>query len=335
MMTEPNVIIQWLLDNKLAHTFFHKESQEQMIEITPYGIEVNTILEKLKTTSNESKETNQILENAKKENELIIGDAICTSCNGSIFESEFGFTQDEFNTKKEWLEKLQKSHDAMYHKDDLLTQTCECGTEVTNQNALEHHTTCSKSAYNVNKVMTPEQRCYKILQESKYVRVPDENPAEAIEIFIKTGDGCPWLYPSHKIEERQFETNIKNFFTQYESELIEFAKNTPATIDGQSPPFTDIHRHTMDDQGFEGQIMSDGTYLRIIEGELNYIFYQVSDAELESKWQALTNTIKTYLTQAYSDDTPEEKSNELLEKVKEIQGKQDTVQAEITRRAKL
>lgn len=60
-MTQPKILIQWMLDNNLAHTFFHKGAQEQMIEITDYGIEINTILDKLKTTSEEAKKTNKIL----------------------------------------------------------------------------------------------------------------------------------------------------------------------------------------------------------------------------------------------------------------------------------
>ena len=66
-MTKPDILIQWMLDNNLAHTFFHKGSQEQMIEITEYGIEINTILDKLKTDSEEAKQTNKIL--GKSEND--------------------------------------------------------------------------------------------------------------------------------------------------------------------------------------------------------------------------------------------------------------------------
>lgn len=51
-------IIQWLLDKKLAETSFNKFLNEQMIDITYFGIEVNRILNKLKTDSEESERTN-------------------------------------------------------------------------------------------------------------------------------------------------------------------------------------------------------------------------------------------------------------------------------------
>jgi len=59
MNLEPNTLIQFLLDNKLAHTHFDKFLQEQMIEITDLGIEINTVLNKLRTTSKESEYTNE------------------------------------------------------------------------------------------------------------------------------------------------------------------------------------------------------------------------------------------------------------------------------------
>lgn len=51
-------IIQWLLDKKLAETSFDKFLNEQMINISEFGIEVNRILNKLKTDSEESERTN-------------------------------------------------------------------------------------------------------------------------------------------------------------------------------------------------------------------------------------------------------------------------------------
>jgi len=183
--------------------------------------------------------------------------------------------------------------------------------------------------------MTPEERCYKILQDSKYIRTPDENPSESIEYFLKSAQGCTWEYPIGLIEERQFETSFKNYFSQFAEEMIQLAKNNPPTMDGQSAPFTDIGLHTMDDQGFEGQIMSDGSYWRIIEDELTYIFYGVTGEQLESRWQAQATMIQMALTKAYDDSTPKKESDEMFEKAKEAQNKQETVQAEITRRSKL
>jgi len=182
--------------------------------------------------------------------------------------------------------------------------------------------------------MTPEERCYTILQNSNYIRIPEEDPSESIKYFLESADQCSWEYPSDKIQERQFETSFKNWFSQFADEMIELAKNNPATMDDKSPPFTDIGLHTMDDQGFEGQIMSDGSYSRIIEDELSYIFFKVSDEELESRWQAQASMIQMSLMKAYDEKTSKEESDEMMEKAKEAQIKQESIQAEITRRAK-
>ena len=182
--------------------------------------------------------------------------------------------------------------------------------------------------------MTPEERCYTILQESKYIRIPEEDQAEIIKCFLESADQCSWEYPSDKIQERQFETSLKNWFSQFADEMIELAKNNQPTMDGKSAPFTDIGLHTMDDQGFEGQIMSDGSYSRIIEDDLSYIFFRVSDEELESRWQAQASMIQMSLTKAYDEKTSKEESDEMKKKAKEAQSKQESIQAEIIRRAK-
>ncbi len=54
----PEQLIQWLLDAKLAKTTYDKFLKEQMLDITPLGIDINTILNKLKETSKESESTN-------------------------------------------------------------------------------------------------------------------------------------------------------------------------------------------------------------------------------------------------------------------------------------
>ena len=51
-------LIQFLLDKKLAITRFDKFLNVQMVEITPLGIDIVTILFKLKTDSEESNKTN-------------------------------------------------------------------------------------------------------------------------------------------------------------------------------------------------------------------------------------------------------------------------------------
>ena len=63
-------LIHWILDNKLANMGFDKFLREQMVEITPLGIDINLILNKLKTTSEESEKTNIFAaEKLKEENE--------------------------------------------------------------------------------------------------------------------------------------------------------------------------------------------------------------------------------------------------------------------------
>ncbi len=181
--------------------------------------------------------------------------------------------------------------------------------------------------------MTPEERCYTILQESKYIRIPEENPAQKIESFLSSARGCAWEYPTDSIEERKFETSFKNWFSQFADEIIKFAKNTEPAIDGKKKPFNDGYRG-MDDQGFEGVIIKDGSFYRNIEDELVYIFYGVSDEELESRWQAQATMIQMALTKAYDKTISKKESDGMFEKAKESQSKQETIQAEITRRVK-
>lgn len=183
--------------------------------------------------------------------------------------------------------------------------------------------------------MTPEERCYTILQQSKYIRIPEEDPAQKIEAFLDSSQECTWEYPSDKIQERQFETSFKNWFSQFEEEMIQLAKNNPPTMEGKGGPFTDIGLHTMDDQGFEGQIMDDGSYLRNIESGLTYIFFGVTDKQLESQWQVQTNLIASLLHKAFDDGNEwKEESNKFSLEAREAQNKQESIQAEITRRAK-
>jgi hypothetical protein len=65
----PDFLIQWLLDKKVAISTYDKFLNEQMINITDLGIEINTILDKLKTTSKESDQTNIFAGEKLKENE--------------------------------------------------------------------------------------------------------------------------------------------------------------------------------------------------------------------------------------------------------------------------
>ena len=181
--------------------------------------------------------------------------------------------------------------------------------------------------------MTPEERCYIILQESKYIRIPEEDPAQKIESFLDSAKGCSWEYPQDEIQKKQFETSFKNWFSQFADEIIKFAKSTESTIDGKKKPFTDGYRG-MDDQGFEGVIIQDESFYRNIEDELVYIYYGVSDAELELRWQTQTDMIASLLTKAFDEKTSHDDSNKFGLEAREAQNKQESIQAEITRRAK-
>lgn len=118
--------------------------------------------------------------------------------------------------------------------------------------------------------MTPEERAYKILQNSNFILSPEDDPRTKVDEFLKSIDGCTWENPIDKIQERQFETSLKSCFVQYADELIKFAKENPPTFDGE--PSNDSQRglHTMDDQGFEGQVIGDGSFYRWIKDEENY-----------------------------------------------------------------
>ncbi len=53
-------MIHWLIDNKLMKMGFDKVLNEQTVELTKFGEEINTILDKLKTTSKEAQATNEL-----------------------------------------------------------------------------------------------------------------------------------------------------------------------------------------------------------------------------------------------------------------------------------
>lgn len=183
--------------------------------------------------------------------------------------------------------------------------------------------------------MTPEERFYKILQKSSYIRNPQENPADSFDYFQRACFDCPWFDPSDGHEERMFETNVKNYFDQYHDEILQYAKDTPPTMDGKKEPFMDdIGLHTMDDQGFEGQVLNDGSYYRWVRDMVEYDFLGMTNAELESKWQSCASGIQMALMIAYSKDSPKEKSDKAMQEAKDYQDKQEHVQAEITRRHK-
>lgn len=186
--------------------------------------------------------------------------------------------------------------------------------------------------------MTPEELAYKILQDSNYIRVPEENPGEIIEYFLDSAKGCGWDMPTTDIERRQFETSLKSWFKQYEPELIKFAKENPPTFEGREKELINVYYQTMDDQGFCGQVMEDGVFLRnfqdVIDTQQNRKYKEKSDGELESMWQAQCTMIQMSLTKAYDENTDKAESERCFEMAKTAQGKQERIQEEITRRAR-
>ncbi len=182
--------------------------------------------------------------------------------------------------------------------------------------------------------MNPEERAYKILQDSNFVRYPEDEGK--VEAFLSSIEGISWENPTDKIQERIFETSLKSFFPQYTKELEEFANNNASTLDGQKGPFMNsINLHTVDDQGFGGQVMGDGFFCRWMEFKTEQRPYKdKSDLELESMWQAQSNMIQTALTKAYNDETDKTESDRCMELAETAQKKQSLIQAEITRRAK-
>jgi len=184
--------------------------------------------------------------------------------------------------------------------------------------------------------MIPEERCYKILQDSNYVRVPEHEIK--IQNFLDQIKECPFEFPETDIEKRQFETVLKSWFDQYTPELIEFAKENPSTFKNREAELDFVNFMTMDDQGFNGQVMENGYFYRIIndsiDAEKRRVYKDKSDSDLESMWQAQANMIQMALTKAYNDETDKTESDRCLKLAKTAQEKQSLIQDEITRRAK-
>lgn len=177
---------------------------------------------------------------------------------------------------------------------------------------------------------------YKILQDSNYIRVPEHETK--IQNFLDQINECPFEFPETEIEKRQFETILKSWFEQYTPELIEFAKQNPATFKNREAELDFVNFHTIDDQGFNGQVMEHGHFYRnmqdIIDTKEKRIYKDKSDSELESMWQAQATMIQMSLTKAYDEKTDKKESDRCFELAKTAQDKQSKVQDEITRRAK-
>ena len=115
--------------------------------------------------------------------------------------------------------------------------------------------------------MNPNAKDYttKILVENGIKYPLTKQNLEKVDAFLDAIDGCTWEDPKGKVEERQFETSLKGYFKEFEKELILFHLQNPPTMNGKKGPYKN-HRMTvsMDDQGFEGQIMDDGSFYRWI-----------------------------------------------------------------------
>jgi len=64
----PEQTIHWLIDHKLMRMSFDKVLNEQTVELTKFGEEINTILSKLQTTSKEAQATNELA--AERQHEI-------------------------------------------------------------------------------------------------------------------------------------------------------------------------------------------------------------------------------------------------------------------------
>ncbi len=68
-MRSPEDMIKYLINEGLMRMRYDKVLDEQMVDITEFGIEVNTVLSKLKSSSKESEATNQYAADKLEENE--------------------------------------------------------------------------------------------------------------------------------------------------------------------------------------------------------------------------------------------------------------------------
>lgn len=113
--------------------------------------------------------------------------------------------------------------------------------------------------------INPRNYSIKILSKSEKIKLPlNKENNDRLESFLDGIAGVVWEDPANKTEKRQFETSLKGWFKEFESELMKFHLEHPPTFNKKQGPFKSINLHTMDDQGFEGQIMGDGSFYRWI-----------------------------------------------------------------------
>jgi len=107
------------------------------------------------------------------------------------------------------------------------------------------------------------QEAYAMQLLSKTFDLPlSEDRLILLNNFLDGIEGCPWSSHETKRDKRMFETSLKTWFPEFEKELVQYHLTNSTTINGKSGPFKSINLHTMDDQGFEGQIMDDGSFYR-------------------------------------------------------------------------
>ena len=68
-MTDPETLIKYLIGQKLMRFRFDKVLNEQMVDITDFGKEINTILNKLREDSNPAQATNEFAAEKLEEEE--------------------------------------------------------------------------------------------------------------------------------------------------------------------------------------------------------------------------------------------------------------------------
>lgn len=138
---------------------------------------------------------------------------------------------------------------------------------------IKHTAYCNEHGDNQRQIIKIDRRAYNYLIE--YLKTLDkpseEDKQKVIKPFLDMSRGCGWDIPTDAISKRQFETQLKNYFEEYKTEIIDFAKNTPATINGVKEPFKRnrkagiMYGAEMDDQGFEGFVNDEsGNFERIL-----------------------------------------------------------------------
>ena len=111
---------------------------------------------------------------------------------------------------------------------------------------------------------TQKEFAIQILKDSAKIDMASKEVDETIEVFLASIDGCTWADHEDDREKRQFETSLKGHFEEFNREMYKYHKENPSTIFGKTRPFEDVNLHTMDDQGFEGQILANGSFYRWI-----------------------------------------------------------------------